>query len=167
MPYANWWTKRLLCGFCDWWTSCTALKTPHAFCIEKPLCSSDGQIFMPRPHPLHHIGLNASRRSNGERSMTITQQWSNPPIPAWRKPLISSYEPLPCPFKLNLCFRWLFNGITICGEKFKYDLGTHLTMTENTHWREPYAATKTCHTFQYATYNLFLSNNVQNVTFMN
>lgn len=73
-----------------WWTtfSCTALKTPRAFCIEKPLCSSSGQNMVPRPHPLHHTGPNASRRFNSERSMSITQHWSNPQP---RKPLIWAF----------------------------------------------------------------------------
>ncbi len=117
------------------------------------------QISVPRPHPLHHTGLNVSRRSNGERSMTNTQQWSNHPIPA----LISSYEPLPSPFKLNICFRWLFNGITICGGGIQIRPG-HTSYSDRKHWR---VQNHTLPQRPVTAYNWFLSNNVQNVTFMN
>ncbi len=137
----------------EWKVSCVVSVIDEQHSLEDTPCVLHWkaiifQISVPRPHPLHHTGLNASRRSNGERSMTNTQQWSNPPIPAWRKPLISSYEPLPSPFKLNICFRWLFNGITICGGEIQIRPGHILQWQKHTLRAKPYAATKTCYSLQ-------------------
>lgn len=102
-----------------------------------------------------------------ERTMTITQQRSNPPIPARRKPLISSYEPLLS--VVTIAFGGYLMALQSAG-KNSNTTWAHILQWQKTHTEE--CKTIRCHkdllhlhtTF---TYNLFLSNNVQNVTFMN
>lgn len=64
----NWWMKTLMCGSCDWWR--TGDRRSRAPLKRHPMCSALKSHYptltVPSPHPLHHIALNASGRSNSQ-----------------------------------------------------------------------------------------------------
>ncbi len=122
------------------------------------------QISVPRPHPSTTPVLMSAD------APTVSGQW----------PIHNSEAILPFLHEGNHSFHlmshyllhssWIyaFGGYLMAlqsaGGKFKYDLGTHLTVTENTLW---WGQNHTLPQRPVTAYNWFLSNNVQNVTFMN